>query len=73
MYVALIFNIDVFGEDTGALKGLEGVLIAANVFMIVAIVVESVIFLVKVRLEFIPVVNSGPGRLNHHLPSPMTQ
>lgn len=45
MYVALLQKVDVSGEDTPAPSVFAGVLIAANVFMVVAVLVQSSLLL----------------------------
>lgn len=44
MYVALLRKVDVSGDDTPAQSAFAGVLIAGNVFMILAVLVQSVLF-----------------------------
>ena len=49
MYVALLLKVDVSQEGTEALSAYTGVLIAANVFMIVAVVIQSVLLIIGWR------------------------
>lgn len=45
MYVALLVKVDVSKEDTGTLSAFAAVLIAANVFMVIAVVVQTALML----------------------------
>lgn len=64
MYVGLLLKFDTSYEDTMTMSAFTGVLIAANVFMVVAVLVQSVLLVVQSRsdrpaLEVVGPVNGG--------------
>lgn len=49
MYVALLLKVDVSKEGNGTLSAFVGVLIAANVFMVVCVIVQSILLVMEYR------------------------
>eukprot|EP00903_Cladosiphon_okamuranus_P006342 g6212.t1 len=65
MYVALLLKVDLSNEGTGSLSVFVGVLIAANVFMVVCVIVQSV-FLI---MEYLSSVRESADPLSRSMTS----
>ncbi|CAM9146371.1 unnamed protein product [Hapterophycus canaliculatus] len=49
MYVALLLKVDISKEGNGTLSAFVGVLVAANIFMVVCVIVQSILLVMEYR------------------------